>query len=179
VPGGFRDLEPQATDPKTQARSDLKGEPAEEFPICYVEEIPWSGDYNPTRHAEKVMNNDEARNSACAEMNVDEARAEMNVDEARAGMNVEVGNETFDEAVNNDLHGLLLHAEHLALMFKLQGHMVDQEHRALLTGQRLDLLLEAYSNAPAKRKCPMCAQSFAIPARSTCQKENCNRSLGI
>jgi hypothetical protein len=74
-------LEPQATEPETQAGSGLKGEPAEEFPICYVEEIPWPGDYIPTRHAEKVMSDDEARNSACAEMNVDETRAGMNVPE--------------------------------------------------------------------------------------------------
>jgi hypothetical protein len=116
------------------------------------------------------MNDDEALNSACAGMNMDEARARMNM---------EMGNETFGEAVTNDLHGPLLRAEHLALVFELRGHMADQEHRALLMGQRLDLLLDAYSNAPAKRKCPMCAQSFVIPARSACQKGNCDRSPGI
>ena len=103
----------------------------------------------------------------------------LNVIEARAGMNVEVGNETFDEAVNNDLHGPLLHVEHLALVFELQGHMADQKHRALLMGQRLDLLLDTYSNAPTKRKCPMCVQPFTIPARSMCQKGNGDRSPGI
>ena len=103
-------LEPQATEPETQAGSSLKGEHAEEFPICYVEEIPWLDDYIPTCHAEKVMSDDEARNNSCAE---------MNVDEARAGMNMEVGNETFSEAVTKDLHGPLLRAEHLALVFEL------------------------------------------------------------
>ena len=52
-------------------------------------------------------------------MNVDAARAGLNVIEARARMNVEVGNKTFDEAGNNDLHGPLLRAEHLALVFEL------------------------------------------------------------
>jgi hypothetical protein len=103
-------LEPQATEPETQAGSALKGEPVEELPICYVEEIPWPDDYIPTRHAEKVMNDDEALNNACTG---------MNVDEARAGMNMEVGNETFSEAVTKDLHGPLLRAEHLALVFEL------------------------------------------------------------
>lgn len=116
------------------------------------------------------MSDDEAQNSAYAE---------MNVEDAKAGMNVEVENETFGDTVSNELHGSLLHAEHLALVFELQGHMADQEHRALLMGQCLDLLLDAYSNAPAKRKCPVCAQSFAIPAKSTCQKGNCDRSPGI
>jgi hypothetical protein len=141
-------LDPQANEPETHAGSALKGEPAEEFPTYYVEEIPWPSDYIPTCHTEKVRNDDEALNSVCAG---------MNVDEARAGMNVEVGNETFGKEAANDLHGPLLCAEHLALVFELRGHMADQEHRALLMGQRLDLLLDAYSNAPAKRKCPMCA----------------------
>jgi hypothetical protein len=181
-------LEPQSTMPETQAGSALEGEPAEEFPICYVEEIPWVGKYSPTSHAEKVTSEDEARDNACAEMNVDETRAGMNVDaaragmnvnKARAGMNVEVENETFGEAINNDLHGPLLRAGHLSLVFELRGHMENQEHRALLMGQRLDMLLDMYSNAPAKQKCPMCAQSFAIPARSMCQKGNGDRSPGI
>jgi hypothetical protein len=76
------------------------------------------------------MNVDETR----ARMNVDMARVGMNVDEAREGMNVKVGNETFDEAVNNDLHGPLLHVEHLSLVVELRGHMVDQDHRTLLMG---------------------------------------------
>jgi hypothetical protein len=181
-------LEPQAMAPDLQAGSGPKDEPTDEFPICIVEEIPWTGDYSPTSHAEKATNEDEARDNACAERNVDETRAGMKVDaagaglnviEARAGMNVEVGNETFDDVGNHDLHGPLLRAEHLALVFELRGHMADQEHRALLMGQRLDLLLDAYSNAPAKRKCPFCAQPFAIPARSTWQTGKGDRSPGI
>jgi hypothetical protein len=181
-------LEPQALGPDIQAGSGPKDEPTDEFPVCIVEEIPWTGDYSPTSHAEKATNEDEAQEIACAERKVDEtragmkvdaARAKLNVIEARARMNVEVGNETFDEAGNHDLHGPLLRAEHLALVFELRGHMADQEHRALLMGQCLDLLLDAYSNTPAKRKCPLCAHSFTIPARSTWQTCKGDRSLGI
>ena len=105
--------------------------------------------------------------------------AELTEIEARAGMNVEVGNKIFDDTSVHDLHGPFLRAEHLALVFELQGHMVDQEHRALLMAQCLDLLLDAYSNALAKRKCPFCAHPFAITARSTWQTGKGDRSPGI
>jgi hypothetical protein len=78
--------------------------------------------------------------------------------------------------VGGGMHGSLLHAEHLALVFDLRGHMSNLEHRALLMGQRLDLLLDAYSNVPAQRKCPLCAQAFAIPAGSTWQTGEDDRS---
>jgi hypothetical protein len=81
--------------------------------------------------------------------------------------------------VGNGLHGSFLHAEHLALVFELRGHMADLEHRALLMGQHLDLLLDAYSNAPTKRKCPLCAQAFAIPAGSVWQTSKGDGSPGI
>jgi hypothetical protein len=96
--------------------------------VCIVEEIPWTGDYSPTSHAEKATIEDEARDKACADRNVDETRpgmkeeavgAGLNVIEARARMNVEVGNEIFDDAGNHDLHGPFLRAEHLALVFEL------------------------------------------------------------
>jgi hypothetical protein len=80
--------------------------------------------------------------------------------------------------VGDGLHGSLLRAEHLALVFELRGHMADLEHRALLMGQRLDLLLDAYSNVPAKRKCPLCVQAFAIPAGSMWQTGKGDRSPG-
>ena len=62
------------------------------------------------------------------------------------------------------LHGSIIKDEHLALLFDLRGHLSDLEHRALLMGQRMDMLFDAFSNAPAKRRCPLCAQAFAIPA---------------
>ena len=59
-------------------------------------------------------------------------------------------------------HGPLLSDEHLALVFELRSHVADLEHRALTMGQRLDLLLDALSGVPAKRRCPMCMQAFDI-----------------
>jgi hypothetical protein len=171
-----------------QDGSGPKDETVDKFPVCIIEEIPWMGDYSPTNHAEKATIEDEARDKAYAEGNVDETRpgmkeeaagAGLNEIEARAGMNVEVGNEIFDDASNHDLHGPFLRAEHLALVFELQGHMTNQEHKALLMGQGLDLLLDAYSNAPTKRKCPFCAQPFAIPTRSTWQTSKGDKSPGI
>jgi hypothetical protein len=81
--------------------------------------------------------------------------------------------------MGDGLHGSLLCAEHLALVFELRGHLADLEHRALLMGQRLDLLLDAYCNVPAKWKCPLCAQAFAIPTGSTWQSSKGDRSPGI
>jgi hypothetical protein len=179
--------EPQAMAPDSQVGSGPKDETTEDFPVCIVEEIPWTGDYSSTSHVVQATIEDEARDKTCAAGSADETRpgmkkeavgAELSEVEARAGMNVEAGNVIFDDA-GNDLHGPFLRAEHLALVFELRGHMADQEHRALLMGQRLDLLLDAYSNAPAKRKCPFCAQPFAIPARSTWQTGKGDRSPGI
>jgi hypothetical protein len=93
------------------------------------------------------------------------------------GATVELRNVSLSD-VGGGLHGSLLCAEHLALVFELRGHMSDLEHRALLMGQRLDLLLDAYSNVPAQRKCPLYAQAFAIPARSTWQTGDGDRSPG-
>jgi hypothetical protein len=75
-----------------------------------------------------------------------------------------------------DMHGFLLREEHLSLVFELRGHMADLEHRALVMGQRLDVLIDAYSGAPSRRKCPLCAQSFAIPVGSTWKNNEDDRS---
>ena len=76
----------------------------------------------------------------------------------------------------DDMHGFLCSEGHLSLVFEFRGHMVDLEHRALVMGQRLDVLFDAYSDAPARRKCPLCAQSFAIPAGSTWKTNEDDRS---
>ena len=120
--------------PEIQVGSGLKGEPADEFPLCFVEEIPWTGDYSPTSHVVQVTIEDEAQEKVCVEGNADETRpgmkeeavgAELTEIEARVGMNMEVGNEIFDDAGVHDLHGPFLRAEHLALVFELRGHMAD------------------------------------------------------
>jgi hypothetical protein len=52
------------------------------------------------------------------------------------------------------------HPEHLELLFDLRGQMADQVHRGTLMSQRLDMLYDAFSNAPAGQRCPTCAQPF-------------------
>jgi hypothetical protein len=130
---------------------------------------------------------EETRDKTRAEVNADNNRlarkeevdgAELMELDAGIGATVELRDVSLND-VGDGLHGSLLRAEHLALVFELRGHMADLEHRALLMGQRLDLLLDAYSNVPAKRKCPLCAQAFAIPAGSTWQTSKGDRSPGI
>jgi hypothetical protein len=64
--------------------------------------------------------------------------------------------------VGGSMHGSFFREEHLALIFDLRGHLDDLEHQALLMGQRMDMFLDAFSNVPTKRKCPLCAQAFVL-----------------
>jgi hypothetical protein len=182
--------EPQAMETNHQDGSGPKFALADDIPGCIVEEIPWPGDYSPTSHARQATFEEVNRDKDRAEENADEnnparkeeaAGAELMELEAGGGATVEMRDVILDDAGNglHGLHGSFLRAEHLALVFELRGHMADLEHRALLMGQRLDLLLDAYSNAPAKRKCPLCAQAFAIPAGSTWQTSKGDGSPGI
>jgi len=107
--------EPQIHESETPAESVLKGEPAEELPICYVEEIMCPDDYIPTCHAKKVPNVEEVLNSACTQLMCNIDMAVMSADDISAL----VGNETSAEAVTSDLHFPLLCVEHLALVFEL------------------------------------------------------------
>jgi hypothetical protein len=58
------------------------------------------------------------------------------------------------------------HPEQLALVFELRSQMADQIHRDILMHQRIDMLYEAYSNAPADQKCPTCARPFVLQTRN-------------
>ena len=53
--------------------------------------------------------------------------------EAGSGATTDVRNVPLSD-VGGSLHGSLLCAKHLALVFELRGHMSDLEHRALLMG---------------------------------------------
>jgi hypothetical protein len=179
--------EPQAMEVKHQDGSGPKISLADDIPRCIVEEIPWPGDYSPTSYDMQATFEEETRDKTREEANTNKdssARKEeadgVELMELEAGIGATV--ELRDVSLNdmgNGLHGSFLCAEHLALVFELRGHMADLEHRALLMGQRLDLLLDAYSNAPAKRKCPLCTQEFSIPAGSMWQTSKGNRSPGI
>jgi hypothetical protein len=122
-----------------------------DFPGCIVEEVPW-------QDLEAALDVD--KNRLMGKEAEDGAKQRMLDDEG------------------GGLHGFLLREEHLSLVFELRGHMSDLEHRALLMGQRLDMLLDAYSSVPARRKCPLCAQSFAIPAGSMWKTDDGDRSPG-
>jgi hypothetical protein len=58
------------------------------------------------------------------------------------------------------------HLEQLALVFELRSQMADQIHYDILMHQRIDMLYEAYSNAPAGQKCPTCARPFVLQTRN-------------
>jgi hypothetical protein len=125
----------------------------DDVPGCIIEEIPWMGD-SPSSHAKKTTDN--------------ESRAEQRQD--MADSEEELGSGTAPRSgLGGEMHGFLLSDEHLALVFELRSHLADMEFRMLLMSQRLDILLGAFSGAPAQHKCPLCAQEFSIPARSTWQ----------
>jgi hypothetical protein len=135
---------------ETFSRQGTKCIPTKEddLPGCVVEEIPWTGDLQATG-AEKIVK---------AETVVVQRKLAVGIGEA-----VELKTAP-PSGLGGGTHGPLLSDEHLALVFELRSHISDLEHRALLMGQRMDLLLDAFSGAPAQRKCPLCTQTFAIPA---------------
>jgi hypothetical protein len=133
------------------------------IPGCIVEEIPWPGDDNVSSH------DIQAKEAGTTGAKVVVEQREFDVGSGVATDSVDVG---------GSLHGSLLREEHLALVFDLRGHMSDLEHRARIMGQSMDMLLDAFSNAPAQRKCPLCAQAFAIPAGFTWQKGEDDRPPG-
>jgi hypothetical protein len=180
--------------PETQAGSSLRGKIEEDFPTCYIEEIPCPENTStalepqardktrgrlcediPTCYVEEVPYMDEVSQRICAVKVHHTDIAAMDKDEASA----EAKKGTSGEADTKGMHAPLLRAAHLDLVFELRGQMADQEHRALLMGQRLDMLLDAYSNAPANRKCPTCAQPFVIQAKAAWQEDEDDRSPGI
>jgi len=58
---------------------------------------------------------------------------------------------------------------HLELLFDLWSQMVDQGHRGILMGQHLDMLYDAFSNAPMGQRCPTCVQIFMMLAKENDQ----------
>jgi hypothetical protein len=58
------------------------------------------------------------------------------------------------------------HPEQLELVFELQSQMADQIHHDILMHQRIDMLYEAFSNAPAGQKCLTCARPFVLQTQN-------------
>jgi hypothetical protein len=133
----------------------------DDTPGCIVEEIPWPGDDKCNCHNTQE---DKAGTKGA------EAEAEQGRFDEGSGAAMDVG---------GSMHGSLIREEHLALIFDLRGHLYDLEHRALLMGQRMDMFLDAFSNVPAKRKCPLCAQAFVFLTGTTRQDGEDDKSPGI
>jgi hypothetical protein len=53
------------------------------------------------------------------------------------------------------------HPEHLELMFDLRSQMADQVYHGTLMSQHIDMLYDAFSNAPAGKRCLTCARPYA------------------
>jgi hypothetical protein len=64
------------------------------------------------------------------------------------------------------------HPEQLDLVFDLRHQMADQAYRGTLMSQHIDMLYEAFSNAPAKQRCLTCARLYALPARNEMPSED-------
>jgi hypothetical protein len=122
----------------------------DDLPRCVIEEIPWTEDLFAIG-AEKVENAETVEVQRKQAVDIGEAMEQETAPPSGSG---------------GGTQGPLLSDEHLALVFELRSHLADLEHRALLMGQRMDLLLDAFSGAPAQRKCPLCTQTFAIPVRT-------------
>jgi hypothetical protein len=59
----------------------------------------------------------------------------------------------------------LFNPEQLELIFELRSQMADQIHRDTLMSQRIDMLYDAFSNAPTTQRCPTCARPFVLQPR--------------
>jgi hypothetical protein len=123
-------------------------------PGCIVEEIPWPGDDTCNCQDSQVKATGPMAAEPCAKQEEEAANEEHEALEAGSGAAVDG---------SGYMHDALFRDEHLAVMIDIRGHLADLNHRALLLGQRMDMLFDALSNAPAKRRCPLCAQAFAIP----------------
>jgi hypothetical protein len=133
----------------------------DDTPGCIVEEVPWPGDENCSCLGAQAFDEGSKGATAAVEQMAFNGSSEATMEGG------------------GSLHGSIIEGEHLAILCDLRGRLSDLEHRALLMGQRMDMLFDALSNEPVKRRCPLCAQAFAIPAGTTRQDCGDDRSLGI
>jgi hypothetical protein len=132
----------------------------DDIPGCIVEEVPWPGDETCSCLGAQAFVEGSKGATAAVEQMAFNGSSEATMEGG------------------GSLHGSIIKDEHLAILSDLRGHLSDLEHRALLMGQRMDMLFDALSNAPVKRRCPLCAQAFAILAGTTRQNCGDNRSPG-
>jgi hypothetical protein len=199
-PTDIKKEENPPTTPEAQAGSSLRAKLEEDFLACDIEEIPYTKE---TRTSLEPQGRDKTRRRlsedlstcyieevpymivvsqrTCAVMVHHIDIASMDKDEASA--EAEKGNpgevDTKGMHACSRAHPPFLHAAHLELVFELRGKMADQEHRSILMGQRLDMLLDSYFNAPANQKCPTCTQAFVVQEIAAWHEDEDDRSLGI
>jgi hypothetical protein len=68
------------------------------------------------------------------------------------------------------------HPEQLDLVFDLRSQMADKVYRGTLMHQHIDILYEAFSNAPAGQRCPTCARPYALPTRNRPHNKDPNKA---
>jgi hypothetical protein len=171
-PSDFREEAFLAATEEQQARD------TEEFPTCYIEEeIPEelvSQEVAPAagHTSDKSMESDQNEEAG---MEQQREAAPGEAEENRpGGMTREGGTVLMPPPISfmqeqGRVPPPFFHPEHLELLFDLWGQMVDQVHHGTLMSQRLDMLYDAFSNAPVGQRCPTCAQPFVMPARAGAQ----------
>jgi hypothetical protein len=159
----------------------LEGSNEELYPACIVEEDPTLADLPPMELMSEIGSlrgedcnfapGGDAFPPACIVEEIPRPELDDAVDAgiatAKEGCWEDGQHYARSEDVGGGVHGPLLREEHLSLVFEIRSHLADLEYRASLMSQRLHVLLDAYSGAPARRKCPCCAQYFAFPAGPT------------
>jgi hypothetical protein len=69
----------------------------------------------------------------------------------------EIGKEEEDQPHHFSNH---LVEEHLQILFEIRQKQEDQVHSQNVINQRMNIMFEALSDAPASARCPMCSQRF-------------------
>jgi hypothetical protein len=64
------------------------------------------------------------------------------------------------------------HPEQLDSVLDLRHQMANQAYHGTLMRQHMDILYEAFSDAPTKQRCPMCVRLYALPAQNKMPSED-------
>jgi hypothetical protein len=67
---------------------------------------------------------------------------------------------------------LFFHPKQLDLVLDLRRQMANHAYRGTLMSQCIDMLYEAFSNTPTKKRCPMCVRLYALPTRNEVPSED-------
>jgi hypothetical protein len=174
------DFRAEASMPVTKKQHDGENElTQEEFSTCFIEEEIPEETTSQTVDPEAGATLDESERSEGAGREADLKRpgeaASSEPVEMHQGETTREGGTVFMPPPISSMQNQwrvpppLLHPDLLDLIFDLRSQMADHVHRGTLMGQRLDMLFDAFSNAPPGRRCPTCLQFFVIPAKEHAQ----------